>query len=117
MSEREFYLVLATVYLVGSSVPTVVVDVFEALDTHEAMNMAHNTFLQAGDHAVVYGDCGFLPEMVASVTPEVLGVVDISHPANAKWADSIAVAQHHEEQIAEQIRRIETGTREPREAR
>ncbi len=100
--KNQVFLVMVTVQLLGGK-EVVAVDAFDTRTRAEAKHWAMNTFLQAGDKAVVYGGIAFLPETVGSVAPVVLGRVDISDSENKRWHDEIMRARQQQQRISEML--------------
>lgn len=65
-----------------------VVECFDVVDTEdksEAMNHIVNSFIRAGDNAVVVGTNAFFPGTIAQVNSEYIAAIDLGHPNNGGW--------------------------------
>ena len=81
------YLVMAAVKMIDGSVLTSF-DVFRAVDAEEALNYTRNIFIKEARGAVVFGNVTYIADAIGAMTAEVVAVVDLADPENAKLLNS-----------------------------
>jgi len=97
--EELVYLVLVYVHLLGGET-VAEADVFEAVDSRTAENMARNTFLQTPEgQAVVYGETLFYPDTISSVRPRALAVLNLDDEDNHPWRELLKLSKDTQAQV------------------